>query len=108
RAPDGLPFEVHFTPHGRSLPSLRYGRAYRMRVRIVDLAHNAAGLAVTEPTDAASLPEDYLRYEPVEPPALALIRSSAIEAPGDGESMGRLAIRSFNDQPPDNAVMATE
>ena len=108
RAPDGLPFEVHFAPRGKSLPSLRYGRQYRMRVRVVDLAHNAAGLGATEPKDAASAPENYLRYEPVEPPALALIRSDAIEAPGDGESMGRLAIRTFNEQPPDNVVTVTE
>jgi hypothetical protein len=58
RAPDGLPFEVHFAPRAKSLPSLRYGRQYRMRVRVVDLAHNAVGLGATEPKDAGSAPEN--------------------------------------------------
>jgi hypothetical protein len=106
-APPGMPFEANFTPRAASLPSLRYGRRYRMRVRVVDLAHNAIAWTPKpiEPAGAASPAESYLRYEPVEPPALALARTEGVaEAPAEGEAMARLAIRSFNDDPADNTV----
>ena len=106
-APPGLPYEASFTARQRSLPSLRYGRRYRIRVRLADLAHNAVKWtpASVEPAGAASPPEAYLRYECVEPPALALARTAGVtEAPADGEAMARLAIRSLNQNPADNTV----
>jgi hypothetical protein len=105
-APDGLPFEANFTVHPKSLPSLRYGRRYSMRVRTVDLAHNALPWdAKCDPKTVPSPPDNYRRYEPVEPPSLALIRGpKGLEGPADGEAMARLAISTFNETPADNTA----
>lgn len=73
-----------------SLPRLRYGRTYRMRARIVDLAGN--GLRLSDvPASATQVSEavKYRRYEPVAPP-FALLRKPRSE----GESPERMVIRS--------------
>lgn len=112
-APAGLPLETTLSVRPGSLPSLRFGRTYRMRARVVDLAHNAL------PPDQADLPgqgaletsppQTYRRFEPVESPALALVEGAGgIETPRAGESMARLAIRSFNATPDLNSVASTE
>ena len=109
-APPGMTFQTNFRPHKGSLPSLRYGRKYRMRVRVADLALNAEPWAPGDvhPKPAESPEVRYLRYEPVEPPAMALGRTGSIaEKPGDGEAMARIAIRTFNDDPADNTVPVT-
>lgn len=110
-AAPGMPFESRFSVHPGSLPSLRFGREYGMRVRIVDLAHNAVDPSTDaiEPPGAARMREPYLRYEPVEPPALALGKSAGVpEKVGDGEAMARLAIRTFNPDPANNTVPSGE
>ena len=107
KAPMGMPFQANFTAHPRSLPSLRYGRTYRMRVRVSDLALNAAAWTTskTDPKQAVSQPLTYRRFEPVEPPAFALGQTGGVaEKPGEGEAMARIAIRSFNEMPADNTV----
>lgn len=106
-APIGMTFQANFRPHKGSLPSLRFGHTYRMRVRVADLALNAHPWTPKDiqPPIAASRPLTYRRFEPVESPALALgMTAGAPEKPGDGEAMARIAIRSFNDAPADNAV----
>ena len=106
-APPGMTFQANFRPHKGSLPSLRYGQKYRMRVRIADLALNAEPWSPKDvhPKPAESPEVRYLRYEPVEPPAFALGRTGGVaEKPGDGEAMTRIAIRTFNDDPADNTV----
>lgn len=97
-APEGLPLEADFTVRRGSLPSLRFGRSYQMRLRLVDLAGNSAPYdpALEAPPGVASAAEAFLRHEPVEPPNLALV-AGAGEDPLDGESMTRLAVRTFND-----------
>jgi len=105
--PDGLPLRTHFTPTPKSLPRLRFGRAYAMRVRLVDLAGESADFteANVQPAEAVSNIVFYRRHEPVEAPALALVKGTGgLEAPSDGESMGRIAIRTFNDVPAKNTV----
>ncbi|MFL6100303.1 MAG: hypothetical protein ACJ71T_10150 [Actinomycetales bacterium] len=85
-----------------SLPRLRFGVGYRLRLRRVDLAGN--GL---EPEDREcgfitpvfSMPRGegvipYLRYEPVVPPVLVVRDPAAIS--GRGSSGDRLVIRTFN------------
>jgi hypothetical protein len=87
-----------------SLPRLRFGRHYRMRARVVDLAGNGPTL-----DDAADQPatstRTYLRFEPVPGPAVVL-RDSIAASPG--ESPERLVIRSFNDAPSKDHDPTTE
>jgi hypothetical protein len=110
--PPGLRLETGFTVMKGSLPRLRYGRSYWLRARVVDLAGNSL---LPNPKDfGPEKPKDnavaYMRYEPISAPALALVKPTpaTIEAPAEGESMERMAIRSFNDTPADNTVPATQ
>jgi hypothetical protein len=86
-----------------TLPSLRFGRRYRLRARAVDLA--GGGL---ERDDAVAdllsillaLPRDpegfaYLRYEPVDAPLVVIRDASAVT--GAGSAVDRLVIRTMND-----------
>lgn len=80
-----------FVPPG-SLPRLRYGRRYRFRVRLVDLAGNSPEFE-SAGEDSASQPFLYCRYEPV-PSPVVLLR----ERPTEGESLEHLVIRSDYDR----------
>jgi hypothetical protein len=109
--PPGLKFNSRFTPVSGSLPRLRFGRSYWIRARAVDLAGNSLE---PQPKDFASQgpvkdPQPYLRYEPVAAPIIALLsESGTLGRPLEGESMARVAIRSFNDSPDDNIRPATQ
>jgi len=106
-APDGLPLEVEHHVRRRSLPSLRFGRRYRLRVRVADLAGNAVLFDASRPSPHRAETEDveYLRYEPIEAPTFALVGPpSAAEHPSYGEDLATAAIRSLNATPADNAV----
>ncbi len=84
-------FATKFRPAAGSLPRLRFGRRYRLRIRTVDLAGN--GLTLKEAgEEQASQPFLYVRYEPVPSPAV-LLRARVTE----GESLERLVIRSDYD-----------
>lgn len=83
-----------------TLPRLRFGRSYRMRVRTVNVAGNS--LDSTTPIATFSLPAPgdpsfiYRRYEPIEHPAVILhdpLQTSG-NAPFSGESTERLVVRS--------------
>ncbi|MFO1498975.1 MAG: hypothetical protein U1G07_11385 [Verrucomicrobiota bacterium] len=105
--PPGLDFKSTFKPVKGSLPRLRFGRKYWLRARAVDLAGNS--LPHREKDFGPERPEDnqkaYLRYEPVAAPIVALLeRGGIIEEPAEGESMSRIAIRSFNVTPADNLL----
>jgi hypothetical protein len=99
--PPGLHFKTRFKPGIGSLPRLRYGRDYWIRARAVDLAGNS--LAPAEHSFGPEHPEEharrFLRYEPVLAPVIALLGPQAglPPAPAEGESMQRIAIRTFND-----------
>ena len=88
---DGSPVtrSVHVRPG--SLPRLRFGQAYRIRARLVDLAGNSLAFddPALDPLEEASEPIDYRRYEPLDAPALAL-RTRVSQ----GESLERMVIRS--------------
>jgi len=112
RVPSGLPLRSRFAALPGSLPRLRYGRRYWVRGRAVDLAANSlpfdpGDLGSENPAQHA---QPYLRYEPIRPPALALVREGGdgVLVPREGESMARLAIRTFNDEPAKNTVPATQ
>jgi hypothetical protein len=88
--------ETEFQAKPLSLPRLRFGRRYRIRARVADLAGNS----VLRPEDGAAFDADVpganpetteltaVRYEPVAPPVLMLR-----EAPVEGESVERLVVR---------------
>ncbi|MEL6680810.1 MAG: hypothetical protein AAFQ51_19065, partial [Pseudomonadota bacterium] len=106
-APPRLPLESSFRVHPGSLPTLRFGHEYQVRVRVADLAGNAEPF---QPNDGdipneASPPETFRRFEPVGVPVNALVDGPAgVEPTEDGEAMTRIAIRSFNVTPEDNSV----
>jgi hypothetical protein len=83
---------VQFRPEPGSLPRLRYGRHYRLRVRVVDLAGNSLKLKTTD-DQLASQPFRYTRFEPVPSPTL-LLRARVTE----GESLEHLVVRSDYDR----------
>ena len=93
----GLSFAASVTPG--TLPRLRFGRSYRIRLRSVDLAGNGttmadadrwlASPAAATPALPARTSSPYLRFEPV--PAPAVVPATAY---GEGASLLRLVIRS--------------
>lgn len=110
-APPGLPLETSFSVHPGSLPTLRFGHKYRARVRLVDLAGNSLPFTKDDwsiPSEA-SAPQTFRRFEPVIPPTNALVdNAGTLEYPKEGESMGRMAIRSMNENPADTLIPTVE
>ena len=103
------PFKMttEFAAHPGSLPQLRYGDRYRLRVRAVNLAGHSVGPEAqasdlfAAPPAGATMP--YLRYEPVNPPVLV-----EREPPGPGGSHAQLVIRSRNSDPSLDTVPTAE
>ena len=101
-----------FTAAPKSLPALRFGRRYRLRLRAVDISGNSmpyddplAGLLSL----AAGLPRDpeglaYLRYEAVGAPLVVLRDEKAVTDPGS--QLLRLVMRTFNDDPSKDSAPA--
>lgn len=100
--PPGVRLSASFVARPGSLPRLRYGRTYAMRARVVDLAGNSLPPRATDygTESPATQARPFLRYEPLQPPVLALRRRAdgTLDTPAAGESMERLAIRTFNEQ----------
>ncbi|WP_036621686.1 tetratricopeptide repeat protein [Paenibacillus alvei] len=110
----GLEFETSFRVQDGTLPRLRFGQNYRLRVRTVDLAGNGLTLAEASAIEAglgSSLPKDkplkYNRFEPINPPELVPCQlyspngnldDDITTAYTEGESLERLVIRSNFDQ----------
>lgn len=99
------PFKMttEFAAHPGSLPLLRFGDRYRLRVRTVDVAGYSAApdaqAADQFVAPAAGVMLPHLRYEPVNPPVLV-----ELVLPGPGGSNAQLVIRSFNSDPSLDAV----
>ncbi|MBI5858602.1 MAG: hypothetical protein HZB42_13265 [Sphingobacteriales bacterium] len=74
-----------------TLPMLRFGKKYAIRIRTVDLAGNSVDLSLQPetPGDAVMGNIRYMRYEPVDAPFLVL--GNVVK---DGESAEVMAIRS--------------
>lgn len=83
-----------FTVPNGSLPRLRFGRRYRIRARIVDLAGNGPGFGDPSSTDFThATPEfEYLRFEPVQSPPVHL-RAPTLPA----EEVDRVVVRTDNE-----------
>jgi hypothetical protein len=110
--PPGLKFRSRFRAVRGSLPRLRFGRHYWMRARAVDLAGNSPPPQEGDfgPENPHGNAQPFLRYEPIAAPVIALVKQvdGKIERPREGESMLRIAIRSFNDTPADNTIPTTQ
>ncbi|NCJ07927.1 hypothetical protein GS597_15710 [Synechococcales cyanobacterium C] len=101
------PFKMttEFKIVGSSLPSLRFGRRYRLRARVVDLCGNCIGLThplVDQLSRLFALPSDpngvaYLRFEPVISPQVVLRDPKGVTEPGS--QLDRLVIRTYNSAP---------
>jgi hypothetical protein len=98
--PGGILLSLEVRVQPGTLPRLRYGERYHVRLRAVDLAGNGPTLTDADQTTAADagrrlvLPIDpdgvaVLRYEPVGSPEL-VVRTEV----GAGESLAHLVIRS--------------
>ncbi|MDE2402650.1 MAG: hypothetical protein KGL90_13390 [Burkholderiales bacterium] len=91
QAERGNGLAVNFKARKGTLPRLRFGFDYRFRARIVDLAGNS--LRADDPglgdLEQATEPVSYLRFEPVDPPAL--VHRHRVS---EGESLERMVIRS--------------
>ena len=108
------PFKVAttFTVGPGSLPLLRFGTRYRVRVRAVDLAGNSLPLddpAADTLSAQLALPQDpggmpYLRFEPVPAPLVVVRDEAALTSPGSDAH--RLVIRTFNDSPDHDTIPA--
>ena len=104
-----------FVPSPGSLPALRFGHRYRMRVRVVDIGGNSPAATESEAVPVAApghpvvLPpapesQPYFRYEPVPHPLLVLRSLPAATR----SALDRLIIRSFNSDPSLDAVATTD
>lgn len=112
KVPAGIPLSSEYRATTGSLPRLRYGRSYWVRGRAVDLAANSLHFTTGSfgPEQPETRARPYCRFEPIRPPALALVKPAptTVEAPAEGESMQRMAIRTFNDVPAKNTIPTAE
>lgn len=92
-ADTGFPLAARFRVQRGSLPRLRFGRAYRLRVRAVDLSGMSIPDDQLDEAHERDL-ETYQRWEPVPSPAVIPLTQYT-----EGESLMRLVIRSTLDVP---------
>jgi hypothetical protein len=102
-APEGIGLSLTIQPRPGSLPRLRYGHSYRVRMRVVDLVGNGLKLdpAPPPPPDPALPPPEFpfsdsvlfARFEQIDPPVVVLRDVLA-----EGESVERMVIRSNYNQ----------
>lgn len=85
----GFPLAATFRPLAGSLPRLRFGRHYRIRVRAVDLTGWSIPDDQLDRGHERDFPESYQRWEPVPSPAVIPLTQFT-----EGESLMRLVIRS--------------
>jgi hypothetical protein len=76
-----------------SLPRLRFGSKYKVRVRLVDLAGNSISWDDTNSSRASSVIQ-YSRFEPISAPAV-ILKKSLDHLPGESDE--HLVIRAPND-----------
>ncbi len=99
RAQSEFKMVATFVPQPGSLPKLRFGRTYRVRARVVDLAGNSLAYDAPSPTDfsKATDPHTYNRFEPVAGP-IAVLTKSLDGTKSPGEALYRPVIRSNFDK----------
>jgi hypothetical protein len=97
--------KVSFKPVAGSLPTLRFGRRYRMRVRVVNLAGNSRTLADAPDVGFPVKALAYLRYDPIPPPDLAL-RQPIDKSSQPGETLTQIVLRTANTDPSKDAALS--
>ncbi len=98
-ADTGFPLAVEFRPARGSLPRLRFGRQYRVRVRAVDLSGGSIPDEQLLEDHERDVAEPYQRWEPVPSPAIVPLTEFT-----EGESLVRLVIRSTDGMPVEDYV----
>jgi hypothetical protein len=92
--------QIGVSPPAGSLPRLRFGTAYALRARVVDIAGNALALSDGAPLgDGANRVSPlavYGRHEPVGSPDIYSWSTPAKARPHPGESLKRLVIRDID------------
>ncbi|WP_218923496.1 hypothetical protein [Bacillus toyonensis] len=83
------PFESKIEVERGSLPRLQFGRTYRLRVRVADLAGNGLYLNEVNYDEERTEAFAHRRFEPILPPEVVPTHKYQ-----DGEAHGRLVIRS--------------
>jgi cytoskeletal protein RodZ len=86
-------FETEFEVPRGTLPRLRYGQSYRLRIRTVDLAGNSWAHTTTLNDPEVYRTFQYLRWEPVMSPLPYFVPKNKQIEVQDGESENILAIR---------------
>ncbi|MEU5324328.1 hypothetical protein AB0G67_47600 [Streptomyces sp. NPDC021056] len=90
-----LPFAAAVDCPANTLPALRFGRTYRFRARLVDLAGRSTPFTTTPTSgEPATVPLRFSRYDPVPAPVLMLRRPVT-----SGESLVDLVVRTDNTNP---------
>ncbi|MEU4066319.1 hypothetical protein AB0F25_28655 [Streptomyces wedmorensis] len=90
-----LPFVADVDSPAGTLPPLRFGRTYRFRARLVDLAGRSTPFTVAPVAgEPATVPLRFSRYDPVPAPVLVLRRPVTA-----GESPVDLVVRTDNGNP---------
>ncbi|MEU5159945.1 hypothetical protein AB0G74_10100 [Streptomyces sp. NPDC020875] len=90
-----LPFTVATDCPDGTLPSLRFGRTYRFRARLVDLAGRSTPFTRAPVAgEPATVPLTFSRYDPVPAPVMVLRRPVTA-----GESPADLVVRTDNSDP---------
>lgn len=96
--PKSLPFRLNVFPKVTkgSLPKLRFGETYSMKLRTVDLAGNSVNYKSLPENTSLCMVDNfrYLRYEPTDAPFL--VYGNAVK---DGESSEVMVIRSNEGEP---------
>jgi hypothetical protein len=85
---------MSFDAEPRSVPPLRFGRAYTLRARVVDIT--GGGLELDDPAADRHRTEPvfYLRHEPLASPDVAFPPSTNVGPPDPGEWAGHIVVRS--------------
>lgn len=99
---------IHTVATPGTLPRLRFGRSYRMRMRSVDLAGQSVGLDAADGLTGAGTVTDpvvFRRFEPVPPPEITWVSTFPPEDPC-GETERRIVVRSGLD--PDEQVLGEQ
>ena len=90
-----LKLKTEFLPVKGTLPRLRYGHRYSFRGRMADLGGYGPQLDDNDASHA-TMALKYLRFEPIPPPPLLLKEELDLDE-RPAEDIGRLVIRSYND-----------
>jgi hypothetical protein len=93
--PGGLPYNFawQYRVPDQSLPPLRFGQVYRMRIRVADVTGGGLGEDSPDATAPPTGPLLYMRHDPIQPPRLSATGPLSL-----GAGVDRLVVRSDDRQ----------